>query len=436
MQFPSNQSCCSSNPSVTGWGYGGCGNQYPIVPGTNPALQTWNGQNFVVADGSEQNRISLPFLQVNSGAATYVVGADNNGVWSYYSPNLSPNLSGGSAGTVPYQTSVNTTGFTAVGTSGQVLLSNGTSAPTWSTNIAGQAGSVANGSVTPAKLSTGGLNWDTSGNVGIGTSSPQGSLHVAGLLPTSPTGLGVLAGVNPSGAYGVVQLNGLSTGGSVIDFSESGQDFKGRVLYDNTSNSLSISTNATEKVRIDSSGNVGIGTTSPTQKLDVVGTGGGAIISVRSSDANSSRVTIGNSAQTWSITNYGTQFVPNNSLNIADDVLGLIRFRILSDGTIDANGNPIVNCPTTAKAWGGASSAGAIDAQTFNVSTITRSALGNYLVTTAQPIVGHQIVATPKSASGFQATAAAASTTQFRIYTFGGGGAAADTAFQFVVFGD
>lgn len=42
------------------------------------------------------------------------------------------NLSGGTAGRVPYQTGSNATGFTAVGTAGQVLTSNGTSAPTWS----------------------------------------------------------------------------------------------------------------------------------------------------------------------------------------------------------------------------------------------------------------------------------------------------------------
>ena len=113
--------------------HSGCGNQYPIVPGTNPALQTWNGQAFVVADGSAQNRISLPFLQVNSGAATYVVGADNNGVWSYYSPNLSPTLAGGSAGQVPWQISTNVTGFTATGTSGQLLQSGATNSPTWIT---------------------------------------------------------------------------------------------------------------------------------------------------------------------------------------------------------------------------------------------------------------------------------------------------------------
>jgi hypothetical protein len=38
--------------------------------------------------------------------------------------------------------------------------------------------SIPNGSVTPAKLSTGGLFWDASGNVGIGTTSPAAKLHV------------------------------------------------------------------------------------------------------------------------------------------------------------------------------------------------------------------------------------------------------------------
>jgi hypothetical protein len=123
----------------------GCGNDYPIVPGTNPALQTWNGQAFVVADGSAQNPIRLPFLKVNGGAATYVVGADNNGNWSYYSPNLSPNLSGGSAGQVPWQISTNVTGFTATGTNGQLLQSGGTGSPGWVNQSSINAGSISGG---------------------------------------------------------------------------------------------------------------------------------------------------------------------------------------------------------------------------------------------------------------------------------------------------
>ena len=40
-------------------------------------------------------------------------------------------ITGGSAGTIPYQTGANTTAMLAVGVAGQVLSSNGTSAPTW-----------------------------------------------------------------------------------------------------------------------------------------------------------------------------------------------------------------------------------------------------------------------------------------------------------------
>jgi len=45
----------------------------------------------------------------------------------------STNIAGGSAGEVVYQSGSGATSFTAVGTTGQVLTSNGTSAPTWST---------------------------------------------------------------------------------------------------------------------------------------------------------------------------------------------------------------------------------------------------------------------------------------------------------------
>lgn len=43
------------------------------------------------------------------------------------------NLTGGTAGGIPWQSASNTTGFIAAGTSGQLLQSNGTSAPSWVT---------------------------------------------------------------------------------------------------------------------------------------------------------------------------------------------------------------------------------------------------------------------------------------------------------------
>lgn len=43
------------------------------------------------------------------------------------------NLTGGAAGGIPWQSAANTTGFVSPGTSGQLLQSNGTSAPSWVT---------------------------------------------------------------------------------------------------------------------------------------------------------------------------------------------------------------------------------------------------------------------------------------------------------------
>jgi len=42
-------------------------------------------------------------------------------------------LTGGTAGSIPWQSAASTTGFTSAGTSGQFLQSNGTSAPSWVT---------------------------------------------------------------------------------------------------------------------------------------------------------------------------------------------------------------------------------------------------------------------------------------------------------------
>jgi len=47
------------------------------------------------------------------------------------------NLTGGVAGAVPYQSGAGATGFSAAGTSGQLLQSNGVSAPTWVTPSSG-----------------------------------------------------------------------------------------------------------------------------------------------------------------------------------------------------------------------------------------------------------------------------------------------------------
>jgi hypothetical protein len=112
------------------------------------------------------------------------------------------------------------------------------------------------------------LKIDNAGNVGIGTAVPSASLHVAGAVGTAPLGTGVLMGIENN--YGVIHLNG--SNGGYIDFSNgTGTDYIGRIINFNSDKSMRFEVNSGAAMTISGSGNVGIGTTSPGQKLDVVG---------------------------------------------------------------------------------------------------------------------------------------------------------------------
>ena len=93
----------------------------------------------------------------------------------------------------------------------------------------------------------------TGGNVGIGTTSPNVLLDVWGATPTIRA-VGTSAS-NPS-------LTLTSVGITAWSQTVSGSD-----------SSLSFNKDGSEKMRIDTSGNVGIGTTNPVTKLHVFNAG-------------------------------------------------------------------------------------------------------------------------------------------------------------------
>jgi len=83
--------------------------------------------------------------------------------------------------------------------------------------------------------------------------------------------------INVAGSGNVgITLRGSNSGTGNIFFADgtSGDDLKrGQIVYDHSGNSMRLHTNAVERLRIDSSGRVGIGITSPAQTLDVFSSG-------------------------------------------------------------------------------------------------------------------------------------------------------------------
>jgi hypothetical protein len=112
------------------------------------------------------------------------------------------------------------------------------------------------------------------GNVGIGTNAPQAALHVAGDSGPSNTSkvLGVHMGVYSS-IYPHIEIVASGSNTGWIDFKNANTggngDHSERIR--GGSGHLEFITNMGERMRIDSSGNVGIGTTSPDTDLHIYG---------------------------------------------------------------------------------------------------------------------------------------------------------------------
>jgi hypothetical protein len=104
---------------------------------------------------------------------------------------------------------------------------------------------------------TGRLFVDASGNVGVGESLPtrnltikNGSSIVAASLVSNPANIAYLL------------------------FGDTDADAQGRVQYDNSADALQLYTNGSERLRIDSSGRLGLGTSSPRSLLNIASSSG------------------------------------------------------------------------------------------------------------------------------------------------------------------
>ena len=135
---------------------------------------------------------------------------------------------------------------------------------------------------------------DANDRVGIGTNSPASKLHVESSEETVAR-----FERNSGSGYTVLDIkDGVgTTGNSIVRFSDTGGS-PGEINYEHADNSLRINTNSSEKLRINSSGNVGIGTTSPTRALDVSKSGSTILANFKNTGGTSSFISLGNTSST------------------------------------------------------------------------------------------------------------------------------------------
>lgn len=159
---------------------------------------------------------------------------------------------------------------------------------------------------------------NSSGNVGMGTATPLGRLHVysgaSGLSAANSSADDLVIEHNNHGGLSILNPNNAS---GRIYFGDPQDDDVGRIIYNHSSNMLGFGTNGIQdRVVIDSAGNIGVGTTSPEKTLDVSGTA--QIVS---------RTLIGGTgtpSATFQVSG-SLLLAGNDNIPCTDSVLGLVR---------------------------------------------------------------------------------------------------------------
>ena len=221
----------------------------------------------------------------------------------------------------------------------------------------------------------------TSTGLGIGTTSPGHKLNVAGA--NNSTAVGIDIGSNAKFDFAA---NSTSAYATTFNMDDTGLD----IGHDSTSRALNLKTGGADRLTILGGGNVGIGTVSPSYKLDVVG-------DVRIGSSFSSQKSLYFGDTNWSIrteNDYGSSTLDNLRYAVTDSSSSGHRFTNVNNDELlyikgDGSGVGIgttsptykLSVPSGGIEAGGkitySKSAGSLNATGYAVAGITAAANGN-----------------------------------------------------------
>ena len=170
------------------------------------------------------------------------------------------------------------------------------------------------------------LDVDSSGNVGIGTSSPSDLLH----LKSTSVDVNLQIEATGSGKDARIKLLANSSGLSQVRMGDQDDGDRGALTYDHSDDSLQFRVNDSEKARIISSGNVGIGITSPSSKLQVRDSSQGCIVRVTAANDSDAGIDFGDDDDTdigrirYSNSTNSMKFIVNASERMRIDSAGKV----------------------------------------------------------------------------------------------------------------
>jgi len=183
-----------------------------------------------------------------------------------------------------------------------------------------QITSAASTALTLQSAGTTAVTIDTLQNVGIGTTSPSAPIDVV----SNSSAIGTRIRGRSSDSYGVLEF---TNNGASAETARIAADSSNNLIFSNTSSII-------ERMRIDSSGNVGIGTTSPSFKLDVQRGSDGIVSYFRRSGGTVSPALYVTVNETGNTVGFGTDYSGATSPSMTFTTQGAERMRISSAGIV------------------------------------------------------------------------------------------------------